>query len=55
MIYTVNGESVTSVARLREQLKAAPQGRPVVLQVERGGELRFVMAETVETPSGEPR
>ncbi len=52
VIYTVDGESVTSVARLRERLKAAA-GRPVVLQVERDGELRFVMVELDETSAAE--
>ena len=39
-------------ARLRERLKAAPPGRPVVLQVERAGELRFVTAELDESSAG---
>jgi serine protease Do len=45
VIYSVNQEPVTGVERLRELLAQLKPGSPVVLQVERGGELRFVVLE----------
>jgi serine protease Do len=50
VIYTVDGESVTSVPALRERLRAHGQRRPIVLQVERDGELRFVTVEPAAAP-----
>jgi serine protease Do len=50
VIYTVDGESVLNVAALRERLRAHHGHRPIVLQVERDGELRFVAVE----PGGVP-
>jgi serine protease Do len=55
VIYTVDGESVTSVSRLRERLRGRPGPRPIVLQVEREGELRFVVVEAgPAAPAAEP-
>jgi serine protease Do len=52
VIYTVDGEPVASVASLRERLSAR-RGRPsIVLQVEREGELRFVVVEPEPAPAG---
>jgi len=51
VIYTVDGESVTSVARLRERLRGREERRPIVLQVERDGELRFVVVEATTEPA----
>jgi len=45
VIYTVNGRSVLGVDALRAVLETLPPGAPVVLQVERGGELRYVALE----------
>ncbi len=52
VIYTLDGESVTSVASLRERLLARESRRPIVLQVEREGELRFVAVEASGAPDG---
>jgi len=45
VIYSVNQEPVSGVERLREVLAQLKAGSPVVLQVERGGELRFLVIE----------
>ena len=45
VIYTLNQEPVSSLARLRERLAALKPGAPVVLHVERDGELRYVTFE----------
>jgi serine protease Do len=45
VIYTLNQEPVVSLARLRERLAALPPGAPVVLHIERDGELRYVAFE----------
>jgi serine protease Do len=45
VIYTLNQEPVPTLARLRELLAARPPGRPVVLHVERAGELRYLVFE----------
>jgi serine protease Do len=50
VIYTLNQQSVTSVGALRALLAAVPPGQPVVLHVERGGELRFIAFE-MDTPA----
>jgi serine protease Do len=53
VIYTVDGQSVMGVVSLRERLGAHDQRRPIVLQVERDGELRFVTVEpSLAPPSG---
>jgi serine protease Do len=45
VIYTLNQEPVTSIVRLRERLAALTPGAPVVLHVERAGELRYIALE----------
>ncbi len=45
IIYQVNDEPVTNVAELRGLLDRMPSGAPAVVQVERGGRLRFVTLE----------
>lgn len=45
VIYALNQESVTSVAALRAALSRLRPEEPVVLQVERAGELRFIVLE----------
>ena len=45
VIYAANGAPVASIAALRQVLEALPPGDPVVLQVERAGVLRYVVAE----------
>jgi serine protease Do len=45
VIYSVNQEPVSGVQKLREVLAQLKPGSPVVLQVERGGALRFVVLE----------
>jgi serine protease Do len=45
VIYTVNGRSVLGVDALRAALEPLAPGAAVVLQVERGGQLRFVALE----------
>lgn len=42
VIRTLNGQSMTTLDRLRAALKALPAGSPVVLQIQRGGQLMFV-------------
>jgi serine protease Do len=51
VIYSVDGESVLSVAALRERLRAHDARRPIVLQVERDGELRYVAVEAGGGPA----
>ncbi len=53
VIYTLNQKSVTSVDDLRAMLSKLSLGDPVVLHVERGGELRFIAFEMVEPASPE--
>jgi serine protease Do len=45
VIYAVNQESVTGIESLRQVLGRIEPGAPLVLQVERGGELRWVVVE----------
>ena len=45
MIYSVNQETVSGIDSLRAALARLKPGSPVVLQVERSGELRFVVVE----------
>jgi serine protease Do len=45
VIYTLNGEPATNLVRLRELLAALKPGAPVVLHVERAGELRYIAME----------
>jgi serine protease Do len=45
VLYSVNGNGVSSVAQLRVALQALPKAAPVVLQVERGGVLRYVVVD----------
>jgi serine protease Do len=45
VIYSVNQEPVTGVEGLRQVLDRIRPGAPVVLKVERGGELRFLVIE----------
>jgi len=45
VIYSVNQEPVTGVESLRQALDRVRPGAPVVLQVERAGELRFLVVE----------
>jgi len=52
VIYSLDGRSVTSVAGLRERLREREGGRPMVLQVERDGELRFVVVEASAAAGG---
>lgn len=49
VIYTINGDSVTSVERLRTRLRAFEDGEFVAVQVEREGELRYVLV-TLDAP-----
>jgi serine protease Do len=45
VIYSVNQEPVSGIEKLREVLAQLKPGSPLVLQVERGGALRFVVLE----------
>jgi serine protease Do len=54
VIYTLNQQSVTSVESLRGLLAKVSPGAPVVLQVERAGDLRFVAFE-MASPDGPGR
>jgi len=45
VIYSINQEPVSGVERLRAVLAQLKPGSPVVLQVERGGELRFLVLD----------
>ena len=51
VIYTVNQQSVTGVEGLRAALARIGLGEPVVLHVEREGELRFIAFEMSEGPA----
>ena len=44
VIRTLNGEPMTTLDHLRAALQALPAGSPVVLQIQRGGQLIFVTA-----------
>ncbi len=45
VIHAVNGEPITGLAQLRRTIEAVEVGGPVVLQVERNGQLRFMAFE----------
>ncbi|MEO8126492.1 MAG: trypsin-like peptidase domain-containing protein [Bryobacteraceae bacterium] len=45
VIYSVNESKVTSVAEMRETLGAAKRGDPVAVQIERLGQLQFLVVE----------
>jgi serine protease Do len=45
VIHAVNGERISSVAALRSKLKGLKSADPLVLQVERGGSLMFLVME----------
>jgi serine protease Do len=45
VIYSINQQSVKGVVSLREALGRLAAGAPLVLQIERGGELRYVLVE----------
>ena len=53
VIYTLNGEPVLAVAALRRKLSGLKSADPVVLQVERDGELLYVVVEPDEPGPGE--
>jgi serine protease Do len=56
VIYTLNGQPVLSVEALRKRLDRLEDADPVVLQVERDGELLFVVVEPEEPgPGASPR
>jgi S1-C subfamily serine protease len=42
VIYAVNGSTVAGITALRAALDAIPPDDPIVLQIQRGAELRFV-------------
>jgi S1-C subfamily serine protease len=42
VIRTLNGEPMTSLARLRDALKALPPGAPVALQIQRDQKLMYI-------------
>jgi len=46
VIHSVNGEPVGDVASLREKLRAVKPGAPVVLQIERDGQLSYLVLES---------
>jgi len=46
IIRTLNGQPMTTLDRLRAALKALPAGAPVVLQIQRDGQLMFVSASS---------
>jgi serine protease Do len=54
VIYTLNQQSVTGVESLRGLLGKLSVGEPVVLHVERGGELRFIGFEISEASPASP-
>jgi len=54
VIYTLNQQSVTAVEGLRALLAKVPLGEPVVLHVERAGELRFISFEMSEPATASP-
>jgi serine protease Do len=45
VIYEVNHTPVTSLAALRKAIETMPHGDPVVLHIERGGQLQFQVVE----------
>jgi serine protease Do len=45
IIYSINNQAVAGMAQLRQVVRGLAPGMPIVLQVERGGELRFVLFE----------
>ena len=45
VIHSINGTLVSAVEDLRNDLQRIPPGHPVVLQIERGGQLSFVTFE----------
>jgi serine protease Do len=45
VIHAVNGTSIGSIDELRMQLDNVKRGQPIVLQVERGGSLNFLVME----------
>ena len=45
IIYSVNSNLVANLKSLKEQVKALTFGQAVVLQLERGGQLRYLMLE----------
>lgn len=55
VVYTLNGEPVLTVAALRRKLDGLESADPVVLQVERDGELRYVVVEPQEPGPGAGR
>jgi serine protease Do len=56
VIYTLNGQPVLTVEALRRQLDGLKSADPVVLQVERDGELLYVVVEPEEPgPNDGPR
>jgi len=54
VIYTLNQQSVTGVESLRGLVAKLSVGEPVVLHVERGGELRFIGFEISEASPASP-
>ncbi|MGD8898018.1 MAG: PDZ domain-containing protein, partial [Acidobacteriota bacterium] len=45
VIYAINGVSVRGLTELRQAVGRPPAGESLVFQVERGGELLFVVVE----------
>jgi serine protease Do len=45
VIHSVNGAAVSTLDELRTQLKSTPRASPVVLQIERNGQLSFLTVE----------
>ena len=45
IIYSVNGSLVASLKALKDQVKALTYGQVAVLQLERGGQLQYLMIE----------
>jgi len=46
VIHGVNGHSVTDVAELRQRLREVKPGAPIVLQIERDGDLSYLVLES---------
>ncbi len=46
VIHAVNGKNITDVASLRDAINGVAANTPVVLQIERGGTLSYVVLET---------
>ncbi len=55
VVHEVNGHAVESVEKLRAALKAIDEGTAVVLQVERGGTLSYVMPGGMTTAGHQPK